>query len=68
MDRMNDSRRRRDGAIALLATALLFASACDRLPPGGLFASGTVDETAFRARTLAYLQNATATSGVGGGE
>lgn len=67
MDRMNASWRRRDGAIALLATALLFAAACDRLPPGGLVASGTVDEAAFRARTLEYLQHATATSGVGGG-
>lgn len=35
------------------------SAACDRLPPGGLFAPGSVDEVVSAARRLDYLQHAT---------
>ncbi len=58
---MTIRRRGREGALAALAVGLLMAAACDRLPPGGLFAPGSVDEVVSAARRLDYLQHATAT-------
>ena len=56
---MKFRRRHREGPLGVLAFGMLLASACDRLPPGGLVAPGEVDEVAAAARRLDYLQHAT---------
>jgi hypothetical protein len=54
------------GYLAGLAAGLfLLQLGCDRLPPGGLFGSGQMDEADFAPRRLAYLR--WATQNVGGG-
>jgi len=63
---MKIGRRRYEGALAALAVGVLMTAACNRLPPGGLFAPGAVDEVVFAARRLDYLQRATG-NGSGGG-
>ncbi len=63
---MTIRRRRYEGGLAALAFGVLMTAACDRLPPGGLFAPGAVDEVVFAARRLDYLQRATG-NGSGGG-
>ena len=63
---MGKRRRRYEGALAVLAFGVLMTAACNRLPPGGLFAPGAVDDVVFAARRLDYLQHATG-NGSGGG-
>jgi hypothetical protein len=64
MTQMKLQWRQREAAL-LFSIALLFSAACDRLPPGGLFANGSVDEATVAARSLEYLQVATASVSTG---
>ena len=64
--REDDLRARRSARFGLAIAALaLLSTACDRIPPGGLFGPGTVDPAAFHARRMEYLEFATASVAAG---
>ena len=61
--RVGEGGRPRRGArrmLLALGALLLVQTACDRIPPEGLFGPGTIDPAAFDARRMEYLALATA--------